>query len=76
MLSIIFNKTKCDVRDCKNDAVAVFEVKGRQGRCFLCESCLATIAAEGRSRSVPRSPQNAIKKRLDRKSEEARNVEE
>ncbi len=71
MLNNIFNKIKCDVKDCKNDATCSFDVKLRGGKCFLCDSCLAALTSDGRQRTVPKSPQSAIKKRLEHRAEEA-----
>ena len=68
-------KTKCDVKDCKNSAEFAFETKGRQGRCFLCRACYEKLLEEGRKQRVPKSPQNAIKKQLDRRAEEQYYVE-
>ena len=70
MLQKITNKTKCDARDCKNDAEFQFAVKGRVGRCCLCAQCLSTVAAQGRTVTVPKSPKNAIKKKMELKSQE------
>ena len=76
MLTTITNKTKCDVRDCKNDAQYFFETKGRSGKCFLCSKCLEQIVAQGKTVTVPKSPKNAIKKQMERKLEEQNNVQE
>ena len=70
MLQPISNKTKCDVRDCKNDADYQFATKGRAGRCYLCSKCLAELTAQGKTVTVPKSPKNAIKKKMELKSEE------
>ncbi len=58
-------KTKCDVRDCKNDAQYCFAVKGRGGKCFVCDKCLAVLVGDGRKATVPKSPQNALKRRME-----------
>ena len=63
-------RIKCDVRDCKNMAEYAFETKGRQGRCYLCKNCYEQMLDEGRKLRVPKSPQNTIKKKLDKKAEE------
>ena len=68
-------KTKCDVKDCKNGAEFAFETKGRQGKCFLCKECYEKLLEEGRKLRVPKSPQNAIKKQLDRREEERNYVQ-
>lgn len=70
MLTPITNKTKCDVRDCKNDAMYQFATKGRTGRCFLCSNCLAKLTSQGKTLSVPKSPANTIKKKMELKSQE------
>ena len=62
--------TKCDARDCKNIAEYAFEIKGRQGRCYLCKDCLEHFLESGRKLLVPKSPKNAIKKKQDMKAEE------
>ena len=68
-------KTKCDVRDCKNMAEYAFETKGRQGKCYLCKNCYEQILDEGRKSRVPKSPQNTIKKKLDKRTEEQNHEE-
>ena len=70
MLDKTTAKIKCDARDCKNAAEYAFEIKGRQGRCYLCKECLEHLLEEGRKLRVPKSPQNAIKKQQDRRAEE------
>ena len=67
--------TKCDVRDCKNFSEFAFEIKGRQGQCFLCKECYEKLVAEGRKLLVPKSPCNTIKKKLDKRAEEQNYVE-
>ncbi len=66
MIINVTTQIKCDARDCKNDAAAYFEVKGRAGKCFLCQSCLEKLTAETRMRTVPKSPQNVFKRKADR----------
>ena len=70
MLTLISNKTKCDVRDCKNDAEYQFATKGRAGKCFLCSKCLAELTNQGATLRVPKSPKNTIKKKMELKSQE------
>ena len=70
MLTAITNKTKCDVRDCKNDADFQFATKGRAGRCFICTKCLAELTAQGATLRVPKSPKNTIMKKMELKSQE------
>ncbi len=67
MLQNVTTKTKCDVRNCKNNAAYNFEIKGR-GKCFLCADCLEELFAEYRAHTVPKSPQNIIKKKQERRS--------
>lgn len=64
MLKRLSTKTKCDVRDCKNYAVYLFETKGLHGKCFLCEDCLAKLSDESKVRAVPKSPQSAFNKKM------------
>lgn len=64
-------KTKCDVRDCKNPAECYFEIKGRAGsKLFLCKQCLEKLTGDVFKRKVPKSPQNAIKRKMEQKREE------
>ena len=76
MLTTITNKTKCDVKDCKNDAVYYFATKGRMGKCFVCAQCLDKLISQGRTLRTPKSPQNTIKKQMERKIEEQNHVKE
>lgn len=62
-------KMKCDVKDCKNDACYCFAVKGRGGKCFVCARCLTELMCDARKATVPKSPQNAIKRKMEQKSE-------
>ena len=75
MLTTITNKTKCDVKDCKNDAAYFFATKGRMGKCFLCSKCLTELTAQERTLRVPKSPKNTIKKQMERKIEEQNYVQ-
>ena len=70
MVTKITATTKCDARDCKKVAEYAFEIKGRQGRCYLCKECFERLLDEGRKLRVPKSPQNAIKKQQDKRAEE------
>ena len=76
MLTTITNTTKCDMRDCKNDAQYFVQVKGRVGKCFFCPQCLAELSVEGRVLTTPKSPKNTIKKQMERKLEEQNYVQE
>lgn len=64
------DKTKCDVKDCKNDAQFYFAVKGIRGKFFICGHCLDKLADDVKSARVPKSPQNAIKRKIDIKQKE------
>ena len=68
-------KTKCDVLNCKNLAVCYLPAKGKLGKLFLCEQCLAQLAAEVHGHRPPKSPKNTIKKVMDEKEKEAYNHE-
>ena len=70
MLTPITSKTQCDVRDCKQEAEFSFATKGRVGKCFLCRKCLAELTAQAKTLSVPKSPTNTIKKKMELKSQE------
>ena len=70
MLTPITNKTKCDVKDCKNDADYQFATKGRAGKCFLCSKCLEQLSSQGMALRAPKSPKNTIKRKMEMKSEE------
>ena len=70
MLTPITNKTKCDVRDCKNNAEFQFDVKGRAGKCFLCSKCLKELTDQATAVRVPKSPKNTIRKKMELKSQE------
>ena len=70
MLTPITNKTKCDIKDCKNDAEYQFATKGRVGKCFLCLKCLEELITQGATLRVPKSPKNTIKKKMELKSQE------
>lgn len=62
-------KTKCDVKNCKNDAEYFFETKGRNGKCFLCKHCYDALASDALKKRVPKSPKNTIRKLMDEKEE-------
>lgn len=61
------SKTKCDVKNCKNDAAYYFEIKGAFAKCFLCKSCYERIADEAARSRAPKSPQNTIKRKQEEK---------
>lgn len=63
-------KTKCDVKDCKNNATCYIPVKGRVGKTFLCDECRDKLYKEAVSARTPKSPKNTIKKIIDKKAEE------
>ena len=58
----------CDRQNCTNTAKYRFAVKGRMRYCNLCESCMQELYREIAEHTVPRSPQNKIKKTLDAKT--------
>lgn len=62
-------KVTCDVRNCKNIAQYTLPAKGRMGHFYICSHCLSEIAKEVNARKVPKSPTNAVKKAMNRKSE-------
>ena len=65
-------KTKCDVKDCKNAAGWYLPVKGRVGKMFLCQECRDKLYKEALAACTPKSPKNTIKKIIDKKAEEER----
>ena len=74
-LTPVTHKTKCDVRDCRNDAEYAFPVKGIIGKCYLCASCLADIVKQCPTQRTPKSPANTIKRKMDEKNKELNNDE-
>ncbi len=59
-------RTRCDVRNCKNFATHYVTVKGVRGKVFFCKQCLADILTSGNKLlAPPKSPVNAIKKKLN-----------
>ena len=70
MLYLTTEKTKCDVKDCKNMAHWYLPVKGRVGKTFLCDECRDQLYKEAIACSTPKSPRNTIKKIIDKKAEE------
>ena len=70
MITATTDKTKCDVRDCRNMAQYVLPCKGRGGKFFLCKQCAEKIADAINAERTPKSPKNAIKKMIDKKIEE------
>ncbi len=58
-------KVSCDIKNCKNAAKYVLPIKGRASRMYICEHCLRAIAQDYNLMIVPKSPKNAIKKRMD-----------
>lgn len=71
MITATTAKTKCDIKDCRNDAEYQFAIKGRVGRCYLCSKCLGKLTSDGMAFRTPKSPQSAIKRQLDKKQKEA-----
>ena len=62
-------KSKCDIKDCKNDASYFFAVKGRFGKFFICKECLNKIINKALALRTPKSPKNTIKKIIDSKAQ-------
>lgn len=59
-------RTRCDVRNCKNFATHYVTVKGVRGKVFFCKQCLADLLTSGNKLlAPPKSPVNAIKKKLN-----------
>lgn len=71
MITKTADKTKCDVKDCKNLAVYYIPAKGRTGKFFLCSDCFKKLCSEVLRTVTPKSPKNTIKKIIDKKAEEA-----
>lgn len=67
-------RVTCDIKNCKNTAKYVLPVKGRASRMYICEQCLKDLADDYKALVVPKSPKNAIKKRMDQQSETVREV--
>lgn len=67
-------KVTCDVRNCRNIAQYTLPAKGRMGHFYICGDCLETISKEVAAKRVPKSPTNAVKKALNRKSETIREM--
>lgn len=63
-------KTKCDIRDCKNDAVFFIPAKGRVGKFFLCRDCFEKLGSDVLRAVTPKSPKSAIKRIADSREEE------
>ena len=63
-------KTKCDVRDCRNLASYYLPIKGKVGKLFLCKECCDKLYKQAISMRTPKSPKNTIKKLIDKKAEE------
>ncbi len=70
MICKVTSKTKCDVKNCKNDADFYFEVKGISGRCFVCAKCLERLRDDAPSKPTPKSPANTIKRKLAERAKE------
>ena len=70
MIEKTTEKTKCDVKDCKNSAVWYLPVKGKVGKMFLCEECCNKLYKQMVATHTPKSPKNTIKKIIDKKAEE------
>lgn len=66
-------KIKCDVHGCMNDADYTFPHKTRSGKFFICKNCLKQLYAESAVLFTPKSPQNTIKKMIDKRESEVTN---
>ncbi len=71
MITKTTDKTKCDVKDCKNAAGYCIPAKGRTGKFFLCSACFNKLCEEVLRTVTPKSPKNTIKKIIDKKAEES-----
>lgn len=71
MITKTTDKTKCDVRDCKNLASCFIEAKGRTGKFYLCDRCFEKLCGEVLRTVTPKSPKNTIKRIIDQKAEKA-----
>ncbi len=58
---------KCSCKGCTNSATSYILAKQKV---YLCDSCFERLANEAISRRTPKSPQNTIKRKLDKKQEE------
>ena len=58
---------KCSCKGCTNSATHYILAKQK---IYLCDSCFERLASEAISRRTPKSPQNTIKRKLDKKQEE------
>ena len=63
-------RTKCDVRDCKNMARWYIPSKGKTGKYFLCNECCEKLYKAAIVQMTPKSPKNTIKRIIDKKAEE------
>ena len=70
MITATTDKTKCDVRDCRNMAQYVLPCKGRGGKFFLCKQCAEKIADDINAERTTKSHKKAIKKMKDKKRKE------
>lgn len=63
--------TKCDVKDCKNNAAFFVPAKGRPGRFYICRECFEKLCGDVLHTVTPKSPKNTIKKIIEQKAEES-----
>lgn len=70
MINPVNIKIKCDVADCKNFAACFVAAKGKNGKFFLCSDCLQKIVTESAKQRPPKSPKNAIKRKIEQKEAE------
>ena len=66
MLEKIKTNVKCDVWNCKNTAEYYLVCKGKLKRVCLCKECVSKIA-NSQATTPPKSPQNAIKRKIEQK---------
>ena len=70
MITQTSEKTKCDVKDCKNMAGFYIPAKGRVGKFFLCKECCEKLCNFAIERRTPKSPKSAIKRIIEQKEQE------
>ena len=58
---------KCSCKGCNNPATSYILTKQKV---YFCDECFERLASEAIARRTPKSPQNTIKRKLDKKREE------
>ena len=61
------NPAKCSCKGCNNSATSYILTKQK---IYLCDECFERLACEAIACRTPKSPQNTIKRKLDKKREE------